>query len=174
MLERFQQGLQLCFGSHFNQRSAQEVMGLQSCGSPNFENFRTPNLGVPWQHDIWVLTPWLGIENTIREKVVTSPKSSCGEFCESAFIRGSFVHQKCSNYALTKLLFDLCKSMWIIDSLVICPSPHPRASTLPFTPKWYEPRNVLNSLSFHYFHLRFTFEFIKELGSVSHCQANFF
>jgi hypothetical protein len=36
----------------------------------------------------------------------------------------SFVHQKCFNYALTNLLFGLCRSMWIIDPLVKRPNPH--------------------------------------------------
>jgi len=35
-------GIQLCFRPHFNQRSANKVMGLQSHGSPNFGNFQTP------------------------------------------------------------------------------------------------------------------------------------
>ncbi len=30
------------------------VMGLQSRGNPNFENFGIPSLGVLWQNDIWV------------------------------------------------------------------------------------------------------------------------
>jgi hypothetical protein len=41
-LERFWQGLQLCFKPHFIRRSACKVMGLQSCGNPNFENFEIP------------------------------------------------------------------------------------------------------------------------------------
>jgi len=45
------------------------------------------------------------------------------------------VHQKCFNYALTNFFFDLCRSMWIIDLLVIHPSPHPVAPTHPSTPK---------------------------------------
>jgi len=74
-LKSSQQGLQLCFKPHFNQRSTQEFMGLQSCGSPNLGNFGTPNLGVLEQNDIWVQAPWPGIENIISEKVVASPKS---------------------------------------------------------------------------------------------------
>jgi hypothetical protein len=50
------------------------------------------------------------------------------------FVHGSFVHQKCSNYALTKLLFGLCKFMWIIDLLVTLSSPHLGAPTCPSTP----------------------------------------
>ncbi len=37
-LENFQQGLQLFFKLHLNQRFAQKGMGLQNCGSPNFRN----------------------------------------------------------------------------------------------------------------------------------------
>jgi hypothetical protein len=47
--------------------------------------------------------------------------------CEFVFAHGLSVHQKYSNYTLTNLLFGLCKSLWIIDLLVIRFSPHPRA-----------------------------------------------
>jgi hypothetical protein len=67
--------IQLCFTPHFNWRSIQNVMGFQSRKGPNFESFKTPHLGVPRQNDIWAMAPWLGIENTIRRKVVASPKS---------------------------------------------------------------------------------------------------
>jgi len=50
-------------------------MGLQNRGNLNFENFKTPKLGVPKQNDIWMQAPWPSIENTIRGKVVASPKS---------------------------------------------------------------------------------------------------
>jgi hypothetical protein len=32
------------------------------------------------------------------------PSPGCVEFCESVYVRGLFVHQKCFNYALTNLL----------------------------------------------------------------------
>jgi hypothetical protein len=41
-LESFQQGIQLCFRPHLNQRSARKVVGPQSRGSPNSGNFGTP------------------------------------------------------------------------------------------------------------------------------------
>jgi len=66
---------------------------------------------------------------------MVSPKFNCGESCEFVFAHGSYVHQKCSNYALTNLLFGLCRSMWVIDLLVTLPSPYPRAPTHPFTLK---------------------------------------
>jgi hypothetical protein len=42
LLKSSQGGLQLCFRPHLNRRSEHKVMGPQSCGSPNFENFKTP------------------------------------------------------------------------------------------------------------------------------------
>jgi hypothetical protein len=45
-LESSQQGLKLWFRTHLNQKISQEVMGLQSGGSPNFGNFGTFDLGV--------------------------------------------------------------------------------------------------------------------------------
>jgi hypothetical protein len=35
-------GIQLCFRSHFNRRSTQEIMALQSARSPNFGKFGNP------------------------------------------------------------------------------------------------------------------------------------
>jgi hypothetical protein len=67
--------------------------------------FQDSHLGVPGQKIIWMLVLWPAIEYTIRGKVVASPKfgpwwvlwvHGC-----SWFIRAP----KCSNYALTNLLF---------------------------------------------------------------------
>jgi hypothetical protein len=73
-LENVRQKLQLCFRPHLNQKYAQKLMGLQSCESPNFENFGTPNLGIMGQNDIWVQASQPSIKNTIRGKMVASPK----------------------------------------------------------------------------------------------------
>jgi hypothetical protein len=75
LLKSSQQGLKLCFGFHLNLKSTKEITSPQSGRSPNFKNFRTPT----WEsydkkNDIWVLVLWLDIENTIRGKVVISPK----------------------------------------------------------------------------------------------------
>jgi len=61
------------------------------------------------------------------------PNSGRGESCESMFACGSSMHQKCFNYALTNLLFSLCRLGWIIDPLVICPKPHLRVPACPST-----------------------------------------
>jgi hypothetical protein len=52
------------------------------------------------------------------------PNPSIDGSCESVYACGSSMHQKCYNFALTNLLFNLCRSKWIIDLLVICPNPH--------------------------------------------------
>jgi hypothetical protein len=43
------------------------------------------------------------------------------------------MHQRCSNYALTNLLFGLCKSVWVIKLIVNHHNPLPRALTHPST-----------------------------------------
>ncbi len=64
---------------------------------------------------------------------MASPKSGHDESYESMFACGSSVHRKCSNFALTNLLFGLYKSMWVIHFLVNLLNPHPRAPTRPST-----------------------------------------
>jgi len=49
------------------------------------------------------------------------------------FVHGLFLHQKSSNYALTNLLFGLCRFVRIIGPLVTCHSPHPKALARPST-----------------------------------------
>jgi hypothetical protein len=75
LLKRFQQGLQLCFRPHLNWRFYTQSYGPPKLWKTQFREFRNSNLGIPRQNDIWVLVPWLGTENTIRGKVVASPKS---------------------------------------------------------------------------------------------------
>jgi len=107
-------------------------MALQSVRSPNFGSFGTLNLGVTGQNDIWMQPLWLIIENTIREKVMTSPSSGHGESCEFVYACDLSMHQKCSNYALTNL-FGLCMFVWIIDPHFIHANPHLRALASLFT-----------------------------------------
>jgi hypothetical protein len=76
------------------------------------------------------------------------PSSSCGESCEFVFARGSFVHQKCSSYALTNLLFGLCRSMWVIELFVNLLNPYPEIPSRPSTTKvqWVKKRTPVPSL----------------------------
>jgi len=77
------------------------------------------------------------------------------------------VHQKCSNYALTNLLFGLCKSIWIIEPLVTHISPHSKAPTCPSTLEVLQARE---STLIPYLSIVFTFglaiESMKEFGGV--------
>ncbi len=59
------------------QTSPQSEVCTRSYGPPkSWEfQFRKFQLGVLGQNDIWVQAPWLGTNNTIRGKVVASPKS---------------------------------------------------------------------------------------------------
>ncbi len=98
-----------------------------------FHNFQ---LGSP-------MTKWhLGVGPTTRHKEYYKggrwwlpPSPGCGESCESVVAHGLFVHQNCSNYALTNLLFSLCRSVWVIDLLVILLNPHLETSSHLSTPK---------------------------------------
>jgi len=135
-------------------------MGIQSCESPNFENFKIPNLGVPGQNDILVHAPWLSIENNIRGRWWLPPSLSPGESSKS-------IHQKCSNYALTNL-FGLCKSVWIIDLLVTHFNPHYEAPTCPCTPKLLQTRKrTPTPCPFDVFTFGLAVESMTELGGAS-------
>jgi hypothetical protein len=71
------------------------------------------------------------------------PSLDRDESCESVFTRDSSMHQKCSNFALTNLLFGLCKFMWIIELLVIHLSLILGLQHAPLPPKCYEPGTLV-------------------------------
>ncbi len=100
---------------------------MQSYGPPKLREsqlweFWDSHLGVSGQNDIWVLVPWLSTKNTIRGKVVASLKSRLWWVLWVVFPCGSSLHQNCFSYALTNLLFGLCKSVWVGELLVNPPS----------------------------------------------------
>ncbi len=80
-------------------------------------------LGSLGTNDIWVLVPWPSTEYNTRGKVVASPKSRpwwiLWVYVYPWFVRAP----KCYNYALTNLLFGLCRSVWVIELLVALLSP---------------------------------------------------
>ncbi len=158
LLERSWWRLQLCFRPHLNWRFAHNVMGLQSCGIPNFGN------------DIWVLDSWLSTKYSIRGKVMASSSLGRAKSCESMFTDGSSMHQRCSNYALTNLLFGLCRSVWVIDLLANIPSPHLGALAHPSNLEvlWAKERTSMPFRSI-VFIFGFIVEFIKELRGASIC-----
>jgi len=94
------------------------------------------------------------------------PSLGRGESYESMYAHGSFRHQKCSNHTLTNLWFDFCKSMWIINLIVIRLSTHPGTLARHFTLKvlWVKEHTLTPSIVFIF---KFAFEFFKECGGVS-------
>ncbi len=83
------------------------------------------------------------------------------------------MHQKCSNYAFINLLFGFCRSVWVIDLLVILLSPHLETPTGLSTPevlrtKKHAPTPTL--LLFSPF--GFIVESIKEFETVSYHNPN--
>jgi hypothetical protein len=164
-LESSRLGLQFFFRPHFNRRSSHKIMGLQSCGSPNFGNFKTRT----WEsRDKLTFECW---PRDQAQKVLQGgrwwfPTSlGCGESCEYVFAHGLYLHQKCFNYALTNMLFGMCMSVWIIELLITCPSPHFRALAHPSTPEMLWVRELaLTPSPFIVFTFRLHVESIKELG----------
>jgi hypothetical protein len=74
-LESSRRELQLCLRPHLDPSSSRKVMGLQSCESPSWRDFKTPTRESRERKTIWMWAPWRGAEYTIRGKVVASPKS---------------------------------------------------------------------------------------------------
>jgi hypothetical protein len=134
-------------------------MGFQSRKNPNQR-----------QNDIWLQALCPSTMNTIRRKVMASPKSKlrwilwvrvCPWFV--------FVHQECYNYTLTNLVFGLCKFVWIVDLLVIIYSLYPIATTHPSYPKMLQVgEHIPIFFSFIVFTFRLTFESYEGFGGVSH------
>jgi hypothetical protein len=118
--------IQLCFRPHLNKRSSHKIMSPQIPKSPNFANFGIPTLESQDKNDIWVLVPWPSIEYTIRGKVVASPKFGPWWVLWVHVCRQLVHAPKFSNYALTNLLFGLCKPAWVIELFVNLPSPIPK------------------------------------------------
>jgi hypothetical protein len=85
---------------------------------------------------------WPCIEYNIRGKLVVCPKSGPWWVLWVCVCPWLVYAPKCSNYALTNLLFGLCKFVWVIEVLVNLPSPIPKLQHAPLPPKCCEPRNA--------------------------------
>jgi hypothetical protein len=96
---------------------APKVVGVPTVGISGLP------LGSPVTKWHWVLVPWLGTKYTIRGKVVASPKFGPWWVLWICVCPWLVRAPKCSNYALTNLLFGLCRSMWVIELLVNLLSP---------------------------------------------------
>ncbi len=157
--------LQFSLRLHPNWKYAWKFMGLHNGRSPNLRNFEILNLGVLGQNDIWVQPPWPSIENTIRGKVVASPKSGLWWIllvcvCQW-FVHASKVFQLHTNQLVVWFVWFV----WIIDLLIICPSPHTRAPIHPSTPEVLGVKECTPILSFFVvFIFKLAFESFKECG----------
>jgi len=105
-------------------------------------------------------------KNYYKKKVMTFSKSKLWWILwVCACLGGSFMHQKCFNYALTNLFFGLFRFVWIIDSFIICSSFHFGVSAHPSIPKCYELRNIPRFLFLLLFsHLGSQLNLLKSLG----------
>jgi hypothetical protein len=167
LLKTFQPRLQLCFRPHFNWRFAQEVTSFQSAKSPQVRDFWDSQLGSPSTKWHLGATSIVNHTNTIRGKMLASSKF---ELWWALWIHvcSWFVHApKVTNYALTNL-FGLCRYLWIIDPLVICPSPHPRTLACLLTSEMLRVKEcTLTPYFIIVFTFRLTFESLKEFGGAT-------
>jgi hypothetical protein len=133
-----------------------------------FWKFRNSHLRILKQNDIWVLALMARHRKYYKGEGDGFPQiSGCDESYESVIARVLSVHQKCCNYALTNLLFSLCRSMWTIELLVTIPSPILELQHTPLPLKCYKPGMHPNSFSFLCLHLLIRNESIKELSGAS-------
>ncbi len=118
-----------------------------------FREFQNSHLGVPGQNDIWMLVPWLGTGG----RWWLPPNLGRDESYESMFARGSSMHQKGSSYALTHLLFGLCRFMWVIELLDNLPGSHLGAPACLFIVEMLQAKNHAPTFSPS---IIFTFRFV--------------
>jgi len=131
-LKSSQWGLQLCFRPHFNWRFVHKIMNVQSHKSPNFENFETKwhlGVGSVARHRKYYKEEGGGFPHV---RAMVSLVSSCLPVAHPC--------TKMLQLHINNLLFNLGKSMWVIELLINLPSPHPGAIACPFTFKMLQVR----------------------------------
>jgi hypothetical protein len=114
-LESSWRGLQLCFRPHLDRRSTHKVMELQSCRSPNFENFGIPKW-ILRQKAIWMWASWRGTKYTIRGKVMAPPKFGPWWILWIWVCSWFVLTPKMLKLCTIRFVLVLCKSMWVINA----------------------------------------------------------
>jgi hypothetical protein len=110
-------------------------------------------MGVPGQNAIWMLVPWLATKYIIRGKVMTSLKFGPWWVLWVWVCLWVVLTPKVFQYALTNLLFSLCRSVWVINCLSFFLIPSWSCST-PLYPQSAASQGVcLDSFSFRCLHL---------------------
>jgi hypothetical protein len=122
-------------GLHPQSEVCTQNYGFPKSQEFQFWEFQDSHLGVLRQNDIWVVALWPSIENTIRGKVVASPKSKSWWILWIRVYLWLIHAPKVFQLHITNLLFGLCRSIWVIDLLVNLPSPRPGTPTRPFAPE---------------------------------------
>ncbi len=123
------------------------------------------HLGVLGQIGIWMGPPWVCVEVIIWGKVVASPKSGPWWVLWVKgylwFVLAPKVFQVCTN----RPVLVLSRFVWVLEAyqFFLVPS---RSSNTPLYP-WNvtSQRACLDSLLFHCFQFRLTFESLEELGA---------
>jgi hypothetical protein len=130
-------------------------MGPQNHGSLSYGNFGIPT----WEsRDKWHLGAGPVVKHKIHYKgegggfpqvrAVLSLMNLVNPFCPWLIYA-----LKCYNYALTNLLFGLCRSMWVSEVFVNLLSPIPKLQHTLLPLKCCNLTNVPNSFSFCCLHL---------------------
>jgi hypothetical protein len=166
LLESSQWGIQLCFKPHLHQRSARNVMALQSYGSPNFGNSGLP-LGSPKTKS------HLDVGLVERRRVYY--KGEGGGFPQVRAVV-SLVNLNCPWFVLAPKVLQLCTNHFV---LVLCNLVWvSKACQIFLVPSWssstpFYPSKVLRARErastpypFVVFYLGLTFESFKELGAI--------
>jgi hypothetical protein len=157
------------------QTSSQLEVYTQSYIAPKLRKsqlweFRDSHLGIPGQNVIWMWASWRGIEYTIRGKVVVSPKSGPWWVLWIRVCPWLILTPKGLQLCINQLVVWFCAGPCEWLSVYHSSSSHPATPARPSPPKvLWVGEHVPNSLFFHCFHFKVTFESIKELGSASQC-----
>jgi hypothetical protein len=114
----------------------------QSCESPSCENFGTPTWESQDKMPFRCGPPWKATKNTIRGKVVASPKSEpwwvLWVWCCLRLVLTPKMFEPCTNQ-----LFVCFVQIHVTDwTLVNLPSPISELQHVPLPPKCYEPRSA--------------------------------
>jgi hypothetical protein len=163
-LERYREGLQLCFRLHCDRKSAQEVMSPQSRKSPICGNFGTLT---------WEFRDQNHLDVALMERRKVYYKGKGGGFpqvrdvvslvCPSCpwFVLTPKVLQLCTNH----FVLVLCRSVWMNDAYHFFLVPSQSSSTPLYPSIMLRAKECALAPCLSYvFNLGLTFEPLKELG----------
>ncbi len=108
------------------------------------------------------------MENTIRGKVVASPKSGPWWVLWICVYLWLICAPKVLQPCIDQLVFGLCRFVWVIDLLLIFFSPDPGAPACPSTPKMlWTKEGAPTPYPYDVYTFKFAIESTKEFGGAS-------